>query len=171
MPNAGCAANFTGQANYTCTGVLSGSPLFADPNAGDFSLLTGSPAIDAGTAAQAPNVDFLGNARPVGAGFDIGALERQAIGPRWADRTESAGFSANAFPNPTTGAFVLVFDRPLSATVQVFDAQGRLVSQTVPVLESNRIEISLDGAASGAYLVRIVSGETVQTLTVLLKRP
>jgi hypothetical protein len=39
------------------------------------------------------------------------------------------------------------------------------------VLESNRIEISLDGAASGAYLVRIVSGETVQTLTVLLKRP
>jgi hypothetical protein len=171
LTNVGCAANFTGQANYTCTDVLSGNPLFADPNAGDFSLLTGSPAIDAGTAVQAPNVDFLGNARPVGAGFDIGAMERQAIGPRWAEQTETSGFSANVFPNPTTGAFALVFDRPLSATVQLFDAQGRLVSQMLPVLESNRMEISLEGVASGAYLVRIVSGETVQTLTVLLKKP
>lgn len=50
-------------------------PLFLDPNGGDFRLGTGSPAIDAGTADGAPNIDFEGHARPQGAGDDMGADE------------------------------------------------------------------------------------------------
>jgi hypothetical protein len=49
---------------------------FVTPGA-DFHLLATSPAIDAGTPANAPPRDRDGNPRPVGAGYDLGAYERQ----------------------------------------------------------------------------------------------
>jgi hypothetical protein len=51
---------------------------FVNP-ATDFHLLTTSPAIDAGTSVNAPGDDIEGNARPVGAGVDIGAYEAQLL--------------------------------------------------------------------------------------------
>ncbi len=50
------------------TGVLQ-QPL------GDYSLATGSPAIDTANSADAPNHDFFGTTRPQGTGYDIGAVE------------------------------------------------------------------------------------------------
>jgi hypothetical protein len=44
--------------------------------ASDFHLLATSPAIDAGTATEAPAADLEGGARPQGGGIDIGAYER-----------------------------------------------------------------------------------------------
>jgi hypothetical protein len=48
---------------------------FVDPEAGDFRLLPGSPAIDKGSATDAPGEDFAGNGRPFGGGIDVGAFE------------------------------------------------------------------------------------------------
>jgi hypothetical protein len=42
---------------------------------GDYSISTGSPAIDTASSTVAPNHDFFGRTRPIGAGFDIGAVE------------------------------------------------------------------------------------------------
>ncbi len=57
--------------------VSSSSNLFTDPSGDDYSLSSTSPAIDAGeTLADVP-ADILGVARPQGAGFDIGAYERE----------------------------------------------------------------------------------------------
>jgi hypothetical protein len=42
---------------------------------GDYSISTGSPAIDTASSTVAPNHDFFGRPRPIGAGFDIGAVE------------------------------------------------------------------------------------------------
>jgi parallel beta-helix repeat protein len=47
--------------------------LFVSSN--DFHLKSGSPAIDRGTATNAPATDIEGHARPAGAAFDIGAYE------------------------------------------------------------------------------------------------
>jgi hypothetical protein len=51
------------------------STVFVDPAANDYHLAPGSPAIDAGTATQAPATDLDGNPRPSGTGYDIGAYE------------------------------------------------------------------------------------------------
>lgn len=49
--------------------------LFENWTAGDYRLRAGSPAINKGTATNAPTVDIVGTARPSGGAFDIGAYE------------------------------------------------------------------------------------------------
>jgi Right handed beta helix region/Ricin-type beta-trefoil lectin domain-like len=60
--------------------VVGRDPLFVNQVAGDFTLQTGSPAIDAAVAAfgnaTAPTLDQAYNPRPQGNGYDIGAYER-----------------------------------------------------------------------------------------------
>jgi hypothetical protein len=57
---------------------LNADPLFimwAPDGSGDYRLTPNSPARDSGTPLGAPDSDFLGNRRPLGAGFDRGAFE------------------------------------------------------------------------------------------------
>lgn len=55
--------------------LVTATPAFADAAAGDFTLLAGSPGVDAGAALWDASLDFLGQARPLGAGPDLGAIE------------------------------------------------------------------------------------------------
>ncbi len=55
------------------TGNLNTNPKFAGP--ADLSLQAGSPCIDAGTSAGAPSTDIVGQSRPIGDGWDMGAYE------------------------------------------------------------------------------------------------
>ncbi len=57
--------------------TFTGDPLFASPATDDYHLGPFSPAIDNGTDVLV-NVDFDGDTRPIGAGFDIGFDERNA---------------------------------------------------------------------------------------------
>lgn len=50
-------------------------PTFVNPGAGDYHSQPASPAVDKGTATQAPGADLEGIARPQGVTFDIGAYE------------------------------------------------------------------------------------------------
>jgi fibronectin type 3 domain-containing protein len=64
---------------YDLHGILATpSALFVNPTGGNFQLKAGSPAIDVGTATGAPSADLLGNPRPSGNGYDLGAYEYQA---------------------------------------------------------------------------------------------
>jgi hypothetical protein len=66
---------FYGSGGTYGTNPVIGDPKFVNPDGADFQLQGGSPAIDAGSPLNAPNSDFAGNARPRGAGYDIGAYE------------------------------------------------------------------------------------------------
>ncbi len=78
--NAGGNAAITnnlidGSGGITGSSYVTGNPQFVNPSGGDFHIQSSSPAIDKGTSTDAPNVDFDGNSRPKGAGYDIGAYE------------------------------------------------------------------------------------------------
>jgi parallel beta-helix repeat protein len=62
----------TGQDMHSVTG--SAAQLFVNPT-NNLQLLSTAPAINAGTATQAPLVDLEGRLRPNGGAFDIGAYE------------------------------------------------------------------------------------------------
>jgi parallel beta-helix repeat protein len=57
--------------------VSASSNLFENPGGDDYSLSSSSPAVDAGEMLADVPADLLGVARPQGAGFDIGAYERE----------------------------------------------------------------------------------------------
>lgn len=61
--------------------VVHGNPKFFNPVGGDFRLSPDSPAIDKGSAVDAPSTDFDGNRRPQGTAVDLGAFEFDPAAP------------------------------------------------------------------------------------------
>ncbi len=76
------------------TGDVLGDPKYVDLSSSDYHLQPGSAAIDRAASDGAPVEDINGQARPAGAGFDIGADEYRA--PAAAD----LAVTISAFPNP-----------------------------------------------------------------------
>ena len=70
----------TSDAGLTGTLQTFADPTFTDAPGGDYTLLAGSPGIDAGdgTVTGLPSTDFDGNARISGGVVDLGAFEFQA---------------------------------------------------------------------------------------------
>jgi hypothetical protein len=69
-------SNGCNQSNYTCSGnITDQDPKFVDLANRDFHLQSNSPAINAGSATNAPAYDFDGNPRPLNTYYDIGAYE------------------------------------------------------------------------------------------------
>ena len=74
------------------------------------------------------------------------------------------------WPNPNHGRFGItstMVDGPL--TVQVVGADGRMVYEEQRVaLPGTTLEVALDGASRGAYVVRLIDGNGVATLRVVV---
>jgi len=89
---------------------------FVTPGA-DFHLLGSSPAVDAGTAANAPPIDLEGNPRPVGGGIDLGAYENQLVecGDGTIDAGEQCGEPGLSCADPCTSCLqcICVLDTPV----------------------------------------------------------
>ncbi len=176
LPLASFTSNEVGTGSFTdLGGNISNSPQFVNLALGDLHLQAGSPCIDAGTA-MALTVDLDGNARPQGNGFDMGAYESAGNRPmaRQPLATAAVELTATVYPNPTTGAFTLSFDREVTGFVQIFDAQGRLVETlhaTSLLNGANQTSFDLGTVSTGMYLVRIVDGGTVTTKSIVVARP
>jgi len=67
-------ASYSGQDIHSLV-CFNPSDMFQNMNGWNFHLKEGCMAIDNGTSSNAPSVDYDGNPRPQGAGYDIGAYE------------------------------------------------------------------------------------------------
>jgi parallel beta-helix repeat protein len=112
-------------------GNISVDPMLVNAAAVDFHLRAGSPAIDTGTADQAPAVDRDGNPRPCGAGFDMGAYEVQGascgpVTPRFI-RGDSNADGVLDISDPLRTLFHLFAGEDLSCPMSAdFDASEAL---------------------------------------------
>jgi hypothetical protein len=68
-------------------------------------------------------------------------------------------------PNPTAGELTVNMPSELTAQVQVFDAQGKLVIDNAAV--SNGSVLNLSNMTTGVYMVRITAADSVQTFRVV----
>jgi parallel beta-helix repeat protein len=103
-------SSFTGlEIGYNCAYNSDGTTPFGTPQPGDlwgvnpkfvnaagrdFRLQSSSPCINAGIAITDNTVDYDGNLRPIGSGWDIGAYEYTG---------QAASLSASATASPTSG--------------------------------------------------------------------
>jgi hypothetical protein len=67
----------TGGSMIGINGNFNADPQYTDAGSRDYSLGGSSPAVDAGRTVAGITDDYLGNDRPRGLGFDVGAYERQ----------------------------------------------------------------------------------------------
>lgn len=157
---------------------IDANPMFLDPGVGDFRLLAGSPAIDAGdeTIPGIPPEDVAGNPRITGATIDMGAYEHQpptAITDPAPPVPTSASLQA-VYPNPFNPSVTVVFslDRGRRVTVTVFDATGRkvrtLFDGAKPGGEHRLQWEAADRVASGVYFLRVTAGSWSATRKIVL---
>jgi MYXO-CTERM domain-containing protein len=91
--------------------ISDSAAVFVDAAGADYHLTANGPAVDSGTTMSAPAADLEGNARPAGAGVDIGAYEHcgtDCVPAGGAGGTSSmgeggGGNDAGTSGNPTTG--------------------------------------------------------------------
>jgi hypothetical protein len=87
--------------------------------------------------------------------------------PRMAE-DEMEDFSV--YPNPTSGQFMLnTPSLPIDATLEVYSIEGRLVhTQSIPA-NTTQTSIDLHQPAAGLYQVRVVAGEEVKSVKVVVQ--
>lgn len=114
----------------------------AELAASDWKLKEDSPAIDTGSTGGTVE-DMLGNARPDGAGFDIGAYEY--VEPTSVKRIESiAGYTILSLENK-----IEIIGLAESVPVSVYDISGKLI---VSLVANKYATINLN---KGIYLVNV----------------
>jgi hypothetical protein len=128
------------------------SAVFMDTASDNLHLRPGSPAIDAGSAAGAPNVDYEGYPRPYGAGYDIGAYEMNPSSslPGAANGKEHV----KLLPNPAIYYTLVEFPKTGSYRVYLMDGLGRTVL-TKEVRSTNVTHLDVSGISPGTYFVFI----------------
>ena len=160
-------------------GNLSRDPMFISPawgQTGDYHLLAGSPAIDAGSSIGAPSIDLDGNQRPAGNGYDIGAYEYGSSKPVTMNRIcahDSIGATAPSTTwylaeGATTGGFEtwVLIQNPGESSCQVdltfMTDAGEVAGPTLDLAPASRQSISV-GNYVNTYNVstRVTSNQPV----------
>ncbi|RZB32303.1 MAG: hypothetical protein SRB1_01319 [Desulfobacteraceae bacterium Eth-SRB1] len=131
---------YSGQDSHSVV-VHEISKIFVDPANFDFHLLSTSSAVDTGTSAGAPAVDYDGDSRPQGAGYDMGADEYVT--------QETLSFLIY-FPhiasNSTWETEICVINtsavQSLSGNLRAYNDLGQEVSSTPVILAANARNIA-----------------------------
>lgn len=155
--NNGASFSQTGQIpsvqnNLIENGFLGGTnqdPLFTDAVNGDFTLQSGSPAIDAGNNAHMPNsiiADLLGNNRIHNTTIDLGVYEFGAsLGTNDFELNEN---QIKLYPNPTASVLTIKMNQNFKQAT-IYSVLGAEVIRT----QNNGIDVS--GLSNGVFIIKV----------------
>ena len=154
------------------TNLVKGDPLFTDAANNDFRLQQESPAIDKGidslTGVAAPVIDFDGNTRPLGTGFDIGAFEYEFISGFGFFITEQYDDFFLVYPNPTTQnvnvQLYAIYGRKIE--INLVNLQGQLISSNsflAGVSGLNSFSLPVQHIPNGIYIVKVNNGDEIRS--------
>ena len=155
--------------------VIEADPMFVDVDGLDnisgtaddnLNVSPASPAINQGTNTNAPAFDFNMFVRPAEGTVDIGAYESNSI-PLAIKNSASANSVeqlVQIYPNPNNGEFNLKILKPLDLA-EIFDQTGNKIQQ-LAVGNMEVVKLSID--RSGLFLIRVFSGNAIQTYKVIV---
>jgi hypothetical protein len=161
-------------------GNISQDPIFRDASAGDYHLMSGSPAIDTGTSDQAPPTDFDGVGRPADgdadgvAKFDMGAYEVPLIDTIPPVTTFAITPSPNGAGWNNSNAVVTLTATDTGSGVQSirYSLSG---AQTSPAIISGNpatVSVTAEGSTTISYSAADNAGnvEASKSLTIMLDK-
>jgi hypothetical protein len=137
-------SNLTSLAN-----ISNANPMFTDASNEDYTLQSGSPAIDTGNNSKIPagiNTDLLGNARILNATVDMGAYEYDStlgINDSELNKTEII-----LYPNPTSSVLNIKTNSNLKRAT-IYSVLGK------KILETSSKKITTSNLNKGIYLIKI----------------
>ncbi|MEO1450931.1 MAG: T9SS type A sorting domain-containing protein, partial [Bacteroidota bacterium] len=141
-------------------------PMFADTAGRDFTLLSGSPAIDAANPIYSVSHDFGSNARD---GLpDFGAIE---FIPATSIETLNS-FSTNVFPNPARDVlhFTLETLREVEIEYALLSLEGRLLIPPVSGSSKQTHILDLSTISNGMYILHILAGPSGIVRRIVVQR-
>lgn len=164
------------------SGNLPYSPLFTNPDAGDFSLDARSPAINAGDASvvMSSTTDLAGAPRVAGTAPDLGAYEFQSTAASSVRLTAQPQSSALLLSGSTSLTITLASGSGNTVQWQIFDtdsqswvnAANTSDYQFVASGSSSTLSISLIASGlSGTQFRVIVGGFTSAPIVLTVKQP
>ncbi|CAM3910984.1 MULTISPECIES: T9SS type A sorting domain-containing protein [Flavobacterium] len=139
--------NFNDDSISTLTATSNADPLFVSLVNGDYSLMSGSPAIDSGNNTYVLGTsDLLGNQRVFNTTVDMGAYEFGS--PSLSSNSFTTYNDFIIYPNPSTN-LINIQSKEVINRITIYSLDGR------KVLETNKKEINISNLDSGIYLVNL----------------
>ena len=140
---------------------LAAAPRLVNPLGKNFHLQAGSPAIDAGTDAYAPDDDLDGAARPAGDAVDIGPYEYGA--KKRQDDPPSDADNVSVTPDPPVAVYP-AWDVNEDGTTDITDLILVAAALGTGDLENPRLDVNGDGVVDISDLILVAShlGETTE---------
>lgn len=128
------------------------------------SMLSGSAIVAPNLAGQY-NYEYI-----VGNGVcpdDTASVVLTATSCDYLGLDENAGQSLTVYPNPSKGAITISTSENITGTLQIMDAQGKLI-QTQVLTNVNTLSVDLTGYTNGVYILK-VNSDQINTITRVIK--
>ena len=146
------------------------STYFVNPSgaAGNYHSIVTSPAIDAGSSVDAPNIDKDGITRPHGNGFDIGCYEYVSSTSIEDENIVNNFKLYQNYPNPFNPSTIISWRIPVSnhQTLKIYNMLVQEVATLVNEVKSaGGYEVEFDASLlpSGIYFYQLRAGEFIQS--------
>jgi parallel beta-helix repeat protein/predicted outer membrane repeat protein len=148
-----------GYAGTGASNIISDTPLFVNPDEGNYRLGSDSPCIDAGTGSNAPDADIDGKPRPMGTGYDMGAYEYD--GPLLHEPSEVHVYSGQSIQAAISTAWkadvIIVHEGTYNERIN-FAGKAVTIKSTAPDDPVVVAATVIDGGSAGSVVV-FSSGE------------